>query len=195
MEAFTVCLTGPSGPWKSALAREIEGALLERGMDVQVMEREPGPEKPGSPAAGKEERDRAAGRECSDRCREGIAVLVSTPILEAPFVEEISAGCIRLLEVRCEGSEERSGRPAEPDARSPERGAHPAPRGSQGPLDKPLILVRAGEADVRQCAGKILEMLDALGYCAGSAASAATEYTPEEEKRIAERLADLGYLD
>jgi adenylylsulfate kinase-like enzyme len=84
MEAFTLCLTGPSGTWKSALAREIEGALLERGMDVQVMEGEPGAETPGSLAAGMEEKERISGRECAERRREGIVVLVSAPILEAP---------------------------------------------------------------------------------------------------------------
>jgi len=195
MEAFILCLTGPSGPWKSALAREIEGALLERGMNVQAMERDPEAGKPGSPAAGDEERDRVAGRECSERCRGGIAVLVSTPALEALFVEEAAAGCARLLEVRCEGSEERSGSPAGPGALSPDRGGRQASGGSGGPFLHQVVLVKAGEVDVPRCAATIVEMLEALGYFTGPGATTAAEYTPEEEKRIAERLADLGYLD
>jgi hypothetical protein len=162
METFTVCLTGPSGPWKSALALEIEGALLERGVQVQVLE----------------EKDRLAGRRLMERCRVGVAVLVSAPALEAPFSEEGSKGGLRLLEVRCE-----------------ERAELPEGQGSQSPALHPTFLAKGGEADVRPCADKILELLESLGYFSGSAASAAAEYTPEEEKRIAERLADLGYLE
>ena len=188
-QGFTLWFTGLPSSGKSTLAEGVEGSLLERGLDVELLDEEmlrrDFGEELGSDRAGLERLARRAGIIANLLTRNGTPAIVA---MNAPFREarEKNRELIgRFIEVYCR-------RPL--DDRPPRRADEASPV-AELPFEEPVkaeIVVEAERESVEETCRKILRTLELLNYIPGGEGDA--EYSPREEEEIKKRLKDLGYI-
>ena len=196
---FILWFTGLSGSGKSTLAREVEGALLERGLKAEVLD---GDEVRAnlSPDLGfsKADRDtniRRIGYVCRLLARNGVAAIAAAISPYRAAREELRASGAPFVEVYCrcdlETLQKRDPKGLYARARA---GAITAFTGLSDPYEPPLapeVEIDTGRESVERSVSRILATLERLGLIpAGPGGS----YTPEEEAEIEGRLRDLGYI-
>ena len=199
MKGFTLWFTGLPSSGKSTLARRVEQVLLERGMNVEVLD---GDEVRETFSKGlgfsKEDRDtniRRIGFVAKLLSRNG-AVAITAAI--SPYREtrdEMRRAIGRFVEVyvQCpiDVLKERDVKGLYKKALAGEIKHF---TGVDDPYEapaKPEVLVESDRETEEQSVAKIITTLEALGYIPRVPG---TEYSPAEEEAIKTRLKDLGYI-
>ncbi len=199
MKGFTLWFTGMSGAGKSTLGREVEDALLERGMNVEVLD---GDEVRENLSKGlgfsKEDRDTNVRRiawVCSLLTRNGVATITAaiSPYREARAKARETIG--RFVEVYCKCDldtlEARDPKGLYKKARAGEIEHFTGVSDPYEPPEKPEVEVDTGSESIEDSVRKVLLTLEALGYIPKVEEAG---YSSDEEKQIAKRLEDLGYI-
>jgi len=199
MKGFTLWFTGLSGAGKSTLARRTEEILLERGLNVEVLD---GDEVRENLSKGlgfsKEDRDtniRRIGYVCKLLASNG-AVAISAAI--SPYSEvraQVRAQIERFIEVYVECPiDVLTQRDVKGLYKKAIAGEIANFTGISDPYEapeKPEIVVHSSTETVEQSLAKIigtLEVLELVPRIEGA------EYSSEEEEKIKKRLSDLGYI-
>jgi hypothetical protein len=179
MKACTMWFMGAPDAVKTALARRVEGALLERGVPVEIVD---GGElganlRIGLGASADDEATyaRRIGCLCRMLSRNSIVTIATGVAPRKSLRDEARASIERFVEVRI----------ARPGA-AEEAGAS----GSDGP-GRPEIIVTEDPAAEEESAERVLSTLEALGYLAPAAGRG---YSVTEEEEIKSRLRELGYI-
>jgi energy-coupling factor transporter ATP-binding protein EcfA2 len=171
---YILWLTGPRGTGKTAIARAVEGVLLERGCAVEVLdEREFAPlvwPELGDTADARDDRARRIGVFARLLARNGIGAIVACVSPRRSVRDEARAASESLfLEVRVGGAGDADHEP---------------------PL-APEVVVPEG-TDPAAAVARILIVLEGLGLVPKVAGAA--EYAADEEEEVKKRLKDLGYI-
>lgn len=199
MKGFTLWFTGLSGAGKSTLAREIENILLERGMNVEVLD---GDEVREHLSKGlgfsKDDRDtnvRRIGYVCKLLSRNGVVAITAaiSPYRETRDAVREEIG--RFVEVFCKCDLDTL------KARDPKglyekalAGDIPNFTGVSDPYEEPdsaEVVVDTAADDMDACARRIVLTLEKMKYIP---AVEEAGYSTDEEKEITKRLEDLGYI-
>jgi adenylyl-sulfate kinase len=198
-KGFTLWFTGLSGSGKSTLAEAVEKELLERGLNVEILD---GDVIRTNLSKGlgfsKEDRDiniRRVGFVCNLLTRNG-AIAIAACISPYKAIRDENRAMIgRFVEVFCKAPVEKL---AERDVKGLYKKAMAGEiKGFTGVDDpyeepvKPEIVVETTVETVEESVKKIMHTLELMGYIE---ATAAEEYSEEEEEEIKKRLADLGYI-
>ena len=200
MNGFTVWFTGLPGSGKSTLARMLEGTLLERGLNVEVLD---GDEVRTNLSQGlgfsKQDRDtniQRIGYVCRLLSRNKV-VAISAAI--SPYREvrdQVRAQIGRFVEVytRCSVDTLKERDPKGLYAKAL-AGEITNFTGISDPYEEPHdpeVTVDTGVEPAEGSLQKILHTLELIGYIPPSETD--EEYSPEEEEKIKARLRSLGYL-
>ncbi len=199
MKGFTLWFTGLSAAGKSTLARKVEGVLLERGMNVEVLD---GDEVRENLSKGlgfsKEDRDtniRRIGYVCRLLSRNG-AVAISAAISPyAAIRNEVRESIDRFVEVYVKCSLETL------TERDPKglyakalKGEIKNFTGVSDPYEapqRPEVVVETDKEDEEESVNRIITTLEVLEYIPRTEGG---DYSVEEEEAIKSRLRDLGYI-
>ena len=199
-KGFTLWFTGMSGSGKSTLAEGVEKELLERGLNVEILD---GDIIRTNLSKGlgfsQEDRDiniRRVGFVCNLLTRNG-AIAIAACISPYKAIRDENRAMIgRFVEVFCEAPIEKL---IERDPKGLYKKALAGEikgfTGTDDPYEeppKPEVVVETAEETVEESIAKILRTLELMGYI--DAAEAETEYSEAEEEEIKKRLADLGYI-
>ena len=199
-KGFTLWFTGLSGSGKSTLAREAEGALLERGLKVEVLD---GDVVRTNLSKGlgfsKEDRDiniRRIGFVCHLLSRNDV-VAIGAAISPYRAIRDENRNLIgRFVEVYCkcplDVCESRDPKGLYKKARAGEIKEFTGISDPYEEPEKPEVVAETDKETVQESTAKILRTLELMGYIPLSGEE--TEYTPEEEEQIKERLKALGYI-
>jgi adenylyl-sulfate kinase len=200
MKGFTLWFTGLPCSGKSTLARKVEEVLLERGVNVEVLD---GDEVRENLSKGltfsKEDRDiniRRIGWVCKLLARNG-AVAIGAAISPYKAIrDEIRAQHDRFVEIYVKAPVEVL---TERDVKGMYKKALAGEiknfTGVSDPYeepDNPEIVVETDKEDVNESLQKIIRTLELMNYVPG--ADAESEYSDAEEEKIKSRLKDLGYI-
>jgi adenylylsulfate kinase len=200
MKGFTLWFTGLPCSGKSTLARRIEEVLLERGVNVEVLD---GDEVRENLSKGltfsKEDRDiniRRIGWVCRLLSRNG-AVAISAAISPYKSIrQEVRDMHENFVEVYVKTPIELC---KERDVKGMYKLAAEGKiknfTGVDDPYeepDNPEIVVETDKESEEESANKILRTLELMQYI--PADTAQSEYSDEEEEKIKSRLKDLGYI-
>jgi adenylylsulfate kinase-like enzyme len=172
VKGFILWITGRPGSGKTALARAVEGALLERGGRAEVLdERDFGvllaPDGTDADAVA-----RRLALVAGLLARNGVAALVAAHSPSRATREEFRANAeSAFIEAFCDGDETG-------------RGAYEPPAAPE------IIVDHRHDAPDDACA-RVLLTLERLGLVPKLPGGA---YTPEEEEEVRRRLKDLGYV-
>ena len=199
-KGFTLWFTGLSGSGKSTLAREVEGALLERGLKVEVLD---GDVVRMNLSKGlgfsKEDRDiniRRIGFVCNLLTRNDVVAIAAAISPYRAIRDENRRLIGRFVEVYCkcplDVCESRDAKGLYRKARAGEIKNFTGISDPYEEPEKPEVVVHTDMETVQESAGKILRTLELISYIPSSGEE--TEYTPEEEEQIKERLKALGYI-
>ena len=195
-KGFTLWFTGMSGSGKSTLAEAVEKDLLERGLNVEILD---GDIIRTNLSKGlgfsQEDRDiniRRVGFVCNLLTRNG-AIAIAACISPYQAIRDENRAMIgRFVEVFCKAPIEKL---IERDPKGLYKKALAGEikgfTGIDDPYEeppKPEVVVNTAEESV----AKILRTLELMGHI--DAAEAETEYSEAEEEEIKKRLADLGYI-
>lgn len=168
MRGCTVWFTGVPGSGKTALARAVEGELLERGMKVEVLDEKEIPSSGSDPAA-----SLLWMSLCCQLLTRNDVVAIGAFISPCRKTRDEARKLIgRFVEVYCRKSGEASVSYEVPD--------------------KPEVVCDTDKETVAQGASKILKTLEILGFVPVSEAE--EDYSEEDEDKIRQRLQDLGYI-
>jgi len=198
-QGFTLWLTGLPASGKTQIAARLEESLLERGLDAERIDEGeiraqflPGL---GFDRAEAEGLIRFLGHVCNLLTRNGaIAVAASvSPCREGR--NELRGRIGRFVEVYVKASaevcEKRDTTGNYVKARKGDlRGFPGVDAAYEEPL-QPEMLLDADNEDVETSARKVLRTLEILGFIPRGAGS---DYDEEEERKITQRLKDLGYI-
>lgn len=199
MKGFTLWFTGLSGSGKTTLSNCVEEALLERGLNVEVLD---GDVVRTNLSKGlgfsKEDRDtniRRIGFVCNLLTRNGVATIAAAISPYRAIREENRELIKRYVEVyvRCPLDVCVQRDPKGLYAKA-EAGVIPQFTGVSDPYEepeKPEIIVDTDKENVDQSVAKILRTLELLNYIPSVAS---LEYSTDEEERVKERLRGLGYI-
>lgn len=199
MKGFTLWFTGLSGSGKTTLSNRVEEALLERGLNVEVLD---GDVVRTNLSKGlgfsKEDRDtniRRIGFVCNLLTRNGVATIAAAISPYRAIREENRELIKRYVEVyvRCPLDVCVQRDPKGLYAKA-EAGVIPQFTGVSDPYEepeKPEIIVDTDKENVDQSVAKILRTLELLNYIPSVAS---LEYSTDEEERVKERLRGLGYI-
>ncbi len=200
MRGFTLWFTGLSGSGKSTLSVQVEAALLERGMKVEVLD---GDVVRTNLSKGlgfsKEDRDtniRRIGFVCHLLTRNEV-VAISAAISPYESVREENRKLIgSFVEVYCkcplEVLQERDPKGLYKKVAAGEIKHF---TGIDDPYEEPgnpEVVVETDKETEEESVTKILKTLEILNYIPASGLD--DEYTDEEEEKIKERLRSLGYI-
>ncbi len=200
MKGFTLWFTGLPCSGKSTVAERAEEALLERGLNVELLD---GDVVRTNLSKGlgfsKEDRDtniRRIGFVCHLLTRNGV-VAIGAAISPYRAIRDENRKLIgRFVEVYVECPlEVCKQRDVKGMYAKAERGEIKEFTGVSDPYEEPLdpeVVVNTDKETVEESVAKILRTLELMGYIPPSDSEA--EYTPEEEEKIKERLKALGYL-
>ena len=198
-KGFTLWFTGLSGSGKSTLADMVEETLLERGMNVEVLD---GDVVRTNLSKGlgfsQEDRDiniRRIGFVCNLLSRNG-AVAIAAAISPYKAIRDENRKLIgRFVEIYCEASldalVERDVKGLYKKALSGEIKNFTGVSDPYEAPENPEIVVNTGTESVDESHNKIIRSLELMGYVP---AEEGTDYSPEEEEKIKKRLKDLGYI-
>lgn len=199
MKGFTLWFTGLSGSGKTTLSNCVEEALLERGLNVEVLD---GDVVRTNLSKGlgfsKEDRDtniRRIGFVCNLLTRNGVATIAAAISPYRAIREENRELIKRYVEVyvRCPLDVCVQRDPKGLYAKA-EAGVIPQFTGVSDPYEepeKPEIIVDTDKENVDQSVAKILRTLELLNYIPSVAS---LEYSTDEEEKVKERLRGLGYI-
>jgi adenylyl-sulfate kinase len=200
MKGFTLWFTGLSGAGKSTLAGKCEEIFLERGMKVEVLD---GDVVRTNLSKGlgfsKEDRDtniRRIGWVCHVLTRNDV-VAIGAAISPYKAIRNENRKMIgRFCEVYCKCPiDVLSERDVKGLYKKALRGEIKGFTGVDDPYeppDKPEVVIESDKENVDQSVAKIIRTLELLGYLPET--GEVTNYSSEEEKKIKERLTDLGYI-
>lgn len=199
-KGFTLWFTGMSGSGKSTLANRCQEALLERGVNTEILD---GDVIRTNLSKGlgfsKEDRDiniRRVGFVCHLLTRND-AVAIAACISPYRAVRDENRKLIgRFVEIYCEAPLEKL---IERDPKGLYKKALAGEikgfTGIDDPYEEPEtpeVVVHTAEETVEESVGKIMRTLELMNYIPAS--DTGVEYTEEEEEEIKKRLADLGYI-
>jgi len=199
MKGFTLWFTGLPSSGKSTLARRVEQVLLERGMNVEVLD---GDEVRETFSKGlgfsKEDRDtniRRIGFVAKLRSRNGTVAITAAISPYRETRDEMRKAIGRFVEVyvQCpiDVLKERDVKGLYKKALAGEIKHF---TGVDDPYEapaKPEVLVESDRESEEQSVAKIITTLETLGYIPRVPG---TDYSPAEEEAIKTRLKDLGYI-
>ena len=199
MKGFTIWFTGLSGAGKSTLARKLEGVLLERGHNVEVLD---GDEVRENLSKGlgfsKEDRDtniRRIGYVCRLLSRNGTIAISAAISPYAEIRDEVRAGINRFVEVYVECPiDVLTDRDVKGLYKKALAGEIKNFTGISDPYEapeKPEIVVNTAKESEEESLNNILTTLEVLGYIPRIEGA---EYSEEDEAAIKARLKDLGYI-
>jgi adenylylsulfate kinase len=200
MKGFTLWFTGLPCSGKSTLARKVEETLLERGLNVEVLD---GDEVRENLSKGlgfsKEDRDiniRRIGWVCRLLSRNG-AVAISAAISPYKNIrQEVRDMHDRFVEVYVKTPVEVcKERDVKGMYKLAAEGKIKGFTGVDDPYeepDNPEIVVETDKESEDESLGKIIRTLELMQYVPGM--NAESEYSEEEEDKIKSRLRDLGYI-
>jgi adenylyl-sulfate kinase len=198
-KGFTLWFTGLSGSGKSTLARLCEETLLERGLNVEVLD---GDVVRTNLSKGlgfsKEDRDiniRRIGFVCELLSRNGVAAIAAAISPYQAIRDENRKRIGRFVEVFCECSIDAL---VERDVKGLYKKALAGEiqnfTGVSDPYEAPAhpeVSCNTAKESVQESHDKIIRTLELMGYIP---AAEGADYSPEEEEKIKKRLKDLGYL-
>ena len=199
-KGFTVWFTGMSGSGKSTLAEKLQPELLERGLNVEILD---GDIIRTNLSKGlgfsKEDRDiniRRVGFVCDLLTRNGVAAIAACISPYTAIRDENRAMIGNFVEVYCQAPIEKL---IERDPKGLYKKALAGEikgfTGIDDPYEEPEraeVVVNTAEETVEESLAKILKTLELMGYIPASEGGG--EYSEEEEEEIKKRLADLGYI-
>ena len=199
-KGFTLWFTGMSGSGKSTLANKVETMLLERGLNVEILD---GDVIRTNLSKGlgfsQEDRDiniRRVGFVCNLLTRNGAVAIAACISPYAKIRDENREMIGRFVEVYCkapiEALIERDPKGLYKKALAGEIKGF---TGIDDPYEEPKkaeIVVETDKETIDESAAKILRTLELMNYI--PAAETEQEYSEEEEEEIKKRLADLGYI-
>jgi adenylyl-sulfate kinase len=199
MKGFTLWFTGLPSSGKSTLARRVEEILLERGMNVEVLD---GDEVRENLSKGlgfsKEDRDiniRRIGFVAKLLSRNGTVAITAAISPYRDVRDEMRRAIGRFAEVyvQCpiDVLKERDVKGLYKKALAGEIKHF---TGVDDPYEAPLkpeVLIESDRETEEQSVTKIITTLEALGYIPRVPGA---EYSPAEEEAIKSRLKDLGYI-
>jgi len=199
-KGFTLWFTGMSGAGKSTLAEKCRDELLERGLNVEILD---GDIIRTNLSKGlgfsKEDRDiniRRVGFVCDLLTRNGVAAIAACISPYAAIRDENREMIGRFVEIYCQAPLEKL---IERDPKGLYKKALAGEikgfTGIDDPYEepkKPEVVVNTAEETVDESAAKIMRTLELMNYIPASEAE--QEYSEEEEEEIKKRLADLGYI-
>ncbi len=200
MNGFTLWFTGLPCSGKSTLAKRVEEILLERGMNVEVLD---GDEVRKNLTKGlgysKEDRDtniRRIGWVCKLLSRNGAVAIAAAISPYAEIRNEVRASVDRFVEVyvkaQMESLIERDVKGMYKKAIAGEIKNFTGVDDPYEPPEKPEVIVDTDKETVEESTDKIIRTLEMLGYI--PTVEGGNEYSPEEEEQIKTRLQDLGYI-
>jgi adenylyl-sulfate kinase len=199
MKGFTLWFTGLSGSGKSTLARKVEEILLERGMNVEVLD---GDEVRENLSKGlgfsKEDRDtniRRIGYVARLLARNGAVAITAAISPYAEIRDEVRASVENFVEVYVECPIDVL---AERDVKGLYKKALAGEiknfTGVSDPYEapeRPEVVVNSSTQTEDESVAAIIRTLEMLDYVPKVDG---VDYAPEEEEAIKARLRDLGYI-
>lgn len=199
MKGFTLWFTGLPSSGKSTLARRVEEILLERGMNVEVLD---GDEVRETFSKGlgfsKQDRDtniRRIGFVAKLLSRNGVAAITAAISPYRDTRDEMRKAIGRFVEVYVECPiDVLTERDVKGLYKKALAGEIKNFTGVDDPYEAPLkpeVLIQSNSESVDQSVARIIATLEALGYIPRVPG---TEYSPAEEEAIKSRLKDLGYI-
>ncbi len=199
MKGFTLWFTGLSGAGKSTLARMVEQALLERGMNVEVLD---GDEVRENLSKGlgfsKEDRDtniRRIGYVCKLLSRNGVVAIAAAISPYREVRDEVRSQIERFVEVYVECPlevlTERDVKGLYKKALAGEIQNFTGVSDPYEPPENPEVVVNSATEKPEESLSKILTTLEVLGYIPRVEGG---DYSAEEEEAVKKRLSDLGYI-
>ena len=200
MKGFTIWFTGLPCSGKSTLARKVEEILLERGMNVEVLD---GDEVRENLSKGltfsKEDRDiniRRIGWVAKLLARNG-AVAIGAAISPYKNIrDEVRGWHDRFVEIYVKAPievlKERDIKGMYKKALAGEIQNFTGVNDPYEEPDDPEILIESDKETEEESLTKIIRTLELMNYV--PCADAESEYSDEEEEKIKSRLKDLGYI-
>jgi adenylyl-sulfate kinase len=199
MKGFTIWFTGLPSSGKSTLARKVEGILLERGLNVEVLD---GDEVRENLSKGlgfsKEDRDtniRRIGWVCKVLSRNGVAAIAAAISPYRSVRDEVRGSMDRFVEVyvKCpvDVLKDRDVKGLYKKALAGEIKGFTGVDDPYEAPEKPEVLVETDKESEDESVGKIISTLEMLGYVPRVEGA---DYSAEEEEAIKTRLRDLGYI-
>jgi adenylylsulfate kinase len=199
-KGFTLWFTGMSGAGKSTLAERCKDELLERGLNVEILD---GDIIRTNLSKGlgfsKEDRDiniRRVGFVCELLTRNGVAAIAACISPYAAIRDENREMIGRFVEIYCQAPLEKL---IERDPKGLYKKALAGEikgfTGIDDPYEepkKPEVVVNTAEETIDESVSKIMRTLELMNYIPASETE--QEYSEEEEEEIKKRLADLGYI-
>lgn len=173
-QGFVLWFTGGADSGRIELAECVEETLLERGMDLELLDddmmKDDFGEGLADDRAGQDILVKRAGAIANMLSRNGVPIVIA---MDAPFNtqrEEIRGLVGNFVEVYCKSAKDE---------------------GIEAP-EKPEILIDADEESSEDGCKKIIHTLTLLNYL--GAGDGDSEYSADEEEKIKKRLKDLGYI-
>jgi adenylyl-sulfate kinase len=199
MKGFTLWFTGLPSSGKSTLARRVEEVLLERGLQVEVLD---GDEVRENLSKGlgfsKEDRDtniRRIGFVAKLLARNGVVAITAAISPYRDVRDEMRRAIGRFVEVYVECPidvlKERDVKGLYKKALAGEIKHFTGVDDPYEPPLKPEVIVPSDREGVEQSVARIIATLETLGYIPRVPGA---EYSPSEEEAIQRRLKDLGYI-
>ena len=199
-KGFTLWFTGLSGSGKTTLARGVETILRQRDMKVEVLDgdiiRQNLSKGLGFSKADRDTNIKRIGFVCKLLTRNGVVAIASaiSPYHEVRQFVRKEIGAFVLVYVKC---------PVDVLIRRDVKGLYekalsgeiPNFTGISDPYEEPPhpdIVVDTSVETPQQSIAKIIGKLEELEYIPRTADNAA--YSEEEERQVAERLRELGYI-
>lgn len=200
MKGFTLWFTGLPCSGKSTLARRVEEILLERGMNVEVLD---GDEVRDHLSKGlgysKEDRDtniRRIGYVAKLLARNGVVAIGAAISPYKEIRNEVRSWHERFVEVYVKAPvDELKERDVKGMYKKALAGQIKHFTGVDDPYEapeNPEVVVETDKETVEESVNKIVRTLELMSYIPG--AGAASDYSEEEEQEIKARLKDLGYI-
>lgn len=199
MKGFTLWFTGLSGSGKSTLATALEGVLLDRGVQVEILD---GDEVRTNLSKGlgfsKEDRDtniRRIGYVCNLLSRNGVTAISAAISPYRAIRDELRGSIENFVEVytRC-SIEELVRRDPKGLYKRALAGEIPNFTGVSDPYEEPVnpeIVCDTEQDTLEQSLERIVRSLELMGYIP---AGEDDHTSPEQEQAIRARLESLGYL-
>jgi adenylyl-sulfate kinase len=200
MKGFTLWFTGLPCSGKSTLARQVEEILLERGMNVEVLDGDEVREMLGR-GLGFTKKDRdinihRIGYVCKLLARNGVVAVGAAIAPYKDVRDEVRAWHERFVEVYVKAPVdtlvERDVKGMYKKAMAGEIKNFTGVDDPYEPPDNPEVVLETDKETVEESVNKIIRTLELLDYIPRDTVE--SEYSEDEEAKIKARLKDLGYI-